>query len=73
MADIDYAEHLWNEKILRTVANVTSDDISTFLEIAAEASIKPDVELYSLEDANRALQALRAGNIRGAKVLSMTA
>lgn len=71
LATINYEEHLWKEKTLQTVANVSSDDISRFLAIAAKAGIKPDVEVYPLEDANRALQELRAGNIRGAKVLSI--
>jgi len=70
MANIDYAEHLWKEKSLQTVANVTSDDISTFLDIAAKAGIRPEVQIYPLEDANKALQELRAGNVRGAKVLN---
>jgi propanol-preferring alcohol dehydrogenase len=69
MASIDYKEHLWNEKSLRTVANVTRNDIISFLEIAAKAEFRPETEIYSLEDANKALQELRAGKIRGAKVL----
>jgi propanol-preferring alcohol dehydrogenase len=71
LATISYEEHLWKEKTLQTIANVSSDDISSFLEVAAKAGIKPDVEVYPLEDANRALQELRAGNILGAKVLSI--
>jgi propanol-preferring alcohol dehydrogenase len=71
MATIDYADHLWKEKTLRTVANVTGDDISTFLGIAAKGGIRPDVQIYRLEEANRALRELRIGNIRGAKVLTI--
>jgi len=69
MATISYEDHLWKEKSLRTVANISSEDISTFLKIAAKARIRPEVQIYPLEDANRALQELRAGNVRGAKVL----
>jgi len=71
MAGIDYAEHLWQEKQLKTVANVTSHDIRTFLEIAAKADIRPEVQTFSLEDANKALHELRSSDIRGAKVLAI--
>jgi propanol-preferring alcohol dehydrogenase len=69
MADIDYADHLWQEKELKTVANVTSRDIEEFLKVAAAADIRPEVQVYPLEEANKALSELRAGQIRGAKVL----
>ena len=71
MATIDYAEHLWQEKTLKTVANVTSHDIRACLEIAAAAGIRPEVQVYRLEQANKALGELRAGHIRGAKVLAI--
>ena len=71
MAEIDYAEHLWQEKELKTVANVTSHDIKACLEIAAEAGIRPEVQVYRLDEANKALHELRAGAVRGAKVLAI--
>jgi len=71
MANINYADHLWQEKKVQSVANVTSHDIKSFLEIAAKAGIKPEVRIYRLEEANQALQALRAGHIRGANVLAI--
>ena len=71
MADIDYAEHLWQEKELKTVANVTSHDIKAFLEITAAAGIRPEVQVYRLDEANKALHELRAGHVRGAKVLAI--
>ncbi len=71
MAEIDYAEHLWQEKELKTVANITSQDIEEFLEVAAAAGIRPEVQVYPLEEANKALNELRAGHIRGAKVLAI--
>jgi propanol-preferring alcohol dehydrogenase len=71
MAGIDYAEHLWLEKEVKTVANVTGPDIEEFLKIAAATGIRPEVQAYPLREANKALQDLRAGNIRGAKVLAI--
>lgn len=71
MAQIDYATHLWQEKQLQTVANVTSNDIASFLKIAAEAEIRPEVQIYRLKDANSALRELKGGVIRGAKVLAL--
>lgn len=71
MANIDYAEHLWQEKELKSVANVTGNDIKACLEIAAEADIRPEVQVYNLDEANKALLDLRAGHVRGAKVLAI--
>ena len=73
MAEIDYATQLWQEKELKSVANVTAADIQSFLLVAAEAGIKPEVETYPLEAANQALRELRAGHVRGAKVLEIGA
>ena len=72
MGTIVYEDHLWKEKSLQTVANVTRADISNFLVVAAEAGIQPEVQIYPLEDANRALHELRARSVRGAKVLRIT-
>jgi propanol-preferring alcohol dehydrogenase len=66
---LHYPTHLWMEKEVKSVANVTRRDVSEFLNLAAEMRIKPDVEEFSLADANRALFELKAGRIRGAKVL----
>lgn len=71
LAQIDYAQHLWQEKELKTVANITSRDIEAFLMIAAEAGIRPEVELYTLEQANEALFELHSRHVRGAKVLAI--
>jgi len=71
MAEIDYAEHLWQEKELKTVANVTAGDIESFLQVAAAADIRPEVQVYPLAEANQALQDLSAGHVRGAKVLAI--
>ena len=71
MAEIDYAEHLWQEKELKTVANVTAGDIESFLQVAAVANIRPEVQVYPLAEANQALQDLSAGHVLGAKVLAI--
>lgn len=64
-----YHEHLWMEKEIKSVANVTHHDIAEFLPIAARIPIRPVVETYPLEEANRALYELKTGPVRGAKVL----
>ena len=71
MATIRYEDHLWMEKEIKSVANVTHHDLEAFLPIAAEIPLRVEVELYALEDANQALAALRSGHIRGAKVLQI--
>jgi propanol-preferring alcohol dehydrogenase len=68
---LDYPTHLWMEKEIKSVANVTRADIRDFLQLAAEIPIRPEVETYPLSDANRALLDLKAGRIRGAKVLKI--
>jgi propanol-preferring alcohol dehydrogenase len=68
---LDYAKHLWMEKEIKSVANVTRRDVAEFLELAARIPIKPEIQEYALEDANRALLELKERRIRGAKVLLM--
>lgn len=69
LLSLDYPRHLWLEKEIKSVANVARRDVMEFLELAAEIPIRPEVEEFELEDANRALRDLKAGRIRGAKVL----
>jgi alcohol dehydrogenase, propanol-preferring len=69
---LDYGRHLWLEKEIKSVANVTRRDIREFLDLAAQIPIIPEVEEYPLEEANRALAELKEGNIRGAKVLRIS-
>ncbi len=66
---IDYPTHLWHEKEIKSVANVSREDIGEFLQLAAEIPIKPEVQTYKLDDANTALKELKSRKIRGAKVL----
>ncbi len=72
LSEIDYAVHLWKEKEIKSVTNVTRADVREFLELAARASIRPEVEEYALQDANRAICELKAGKSRGAKVLRVS-
>jgi len=72
MADISYEDHLWMEKEIKSVANVTHRDIEEFLPIAAEIPLRVEIQTYPLENANQALKDLRAGHVRGAKVLTIS-
>lgn len=69
LLDLNYAEQLWREKELKSVANVTRQDVREFLQLAAEADIRPEFQEYELADANRTLVEVTQGRIRGAKVL----
>lgn len=71
LASIDYAEHLWHEKTIQTVANITSQDIKENLQVSADAGIRPEVRVYPLQDVNKVLQELRGGCIRGAYALQI--
>ena len=66
---LDYPIHLWMEKEIKSVANVSRSDITEFMQLAAEIPIKPEVQKYSLKEANQALYELKTRKIRGAKVL----
>jgi propanol-preferring alcohol dehydrogenase len=66
---LDYPAHLWMEKEIKSVANVTRTDVAEFLELAAEIPIRPEVQEFRLEEANQALVELKTRKIRGAKVL----
>ena len=69
LLQLNYPEQLWMEKEIKSVANVTRDDVREFLNIAADAKIKPEFQEYELQDANKALIEMKQGKIRGAKVL----
>ena len=60
---------LWEERVLRSVANLTRRDAEEFLALAAEAGIRTETVTYPLADANRALADLRNGALQGAAVL----
>jgi propanol-preferring alcohol dehydrogenase len=69
--ELDYTEHLWYEKELKSVANVTRRDAQEFLPLAAEIPIVPETQEFKLEEANEALILLKEGRIRGAGVLKI--
>ncbi|WP_414474177.1 zinc-dependent alcohol dehydrogenase family protein [Microvirga sp. M2] len=61
--------YLWEERQIRSVANLTRQDAREFLAVAPEARIRTETVPYPLEAANEALADLRAGRFRGAAVL----
>lgn len=69
LLNLDYSRHLWMEKEIRSVANVTRSDVREFLDIASEIPLVPEIQEYDLESANTALSDLKQRKIRGAKVL----
>jgi propanol-preferring alcohol dehydrogenase len=64
-----YDEHLWMEREIKTVANVTRADVRECLALAAAIPVRPTVTTYPLCEANRALRDLAHGQKRGASVL----
>jgi alcohol dehydrogenase, propanol-preferring len=71
LAELDYPSQLWLEKELKSVANVTRDDIEATLQLFASLPLRPEVQVFPLEEANRALSELKQRRIRGAKVLDL--
>ena len=71
LLEIDYPRDLWMEKEIKSVANITRKDVEEFLELAAKIPIKPEIQEYILEEANKALLELKERKIRGAKVLKI--
>ena len=64
-------EVLWQERVLRSVANLTRRDGEEFMRLAPEAGIRTEVERYPLDRAGAALDRLRSGDVRGAAVLEV--
>lgn len=60
---------LWEERVLRSVANLTRQDGEEFLALAPQIPVRTTVTAYPLEEANRALSDLRAGRLHGSAVL----
>ena len=60
---------LWEERQIRSVANLTREDARSFLEVAPRAGVKCEVKKYSLTEANEALADLHEGRLQGAAVL----
>ncbi len=64
-------EILWGERVLRSVANLTRRDGEEFLALAPRVPVHTEIEPYPLDQANEALARLRAGQVRGAAVLTV--
>ncbi len=60
---------LYHERVIRSVANSTRQDCREFLDLAAEAGIQTQIQIFALEQANEALRALKNSDIAGAGVL----
>jgi propanol-preferring alcohol dehydrogenase len=71
LKNLDYTTHLWMEKEIKSVANVTRADVNEFLALAAQVPIKPDMQEYPLEDANHILTGLKQRRLKGAMVLKI--
>jgi len=72
LLDLDYPRHLWQEKEIKSVANITRTDVKDFLQMSAAMNLQPEIQVFTLEQANEALIELKAGKIRGAKVLKIS-
>ena len=67
--EFDYDRLLWGERQIRSVANMTRSDARDFLKIAADIRLQPKVTVYSLDQANQALAAVKNDAIDGAAVI----
>jgi alcohol dehydrogenase, propanol-preferring len=63
---------IYHERVVRSVANSTRQDAREFLELAAKVPIRTEVQIYKLEDTNRALQDLKHSRITGAGVVRVS-
>jgi propanol-preferring alcohol dehydrogenase len=63
--------YLWEERVIRSVANLTRQDGEEFLRLASQVPVKTEVQPFPLEQANVALEQLRRGRLTGAAVLVM--
>jgi propanol-preferring alcohol dehydrogenase len=64
-------EILWHEHSVRSVANLTRQDGEEFISLAPEVPVRTEIELYPLAEANRALDDVRHGRVRGTAVLAI--
>ena len=69
---LDYTRHLYDEKVIRSVANSTRKDVKELLTLAAEVPVRTRVQPYALEYANEALINLKQGRVNGAAALTLT-
>jgi len=73
LAGLSYEHHLWLEKEIKSVANITRADVREFLDLAAKLNIRPQVTEYPFTRANEMLTDLKFSKSTGAKVLVMEA
>jgi alcohol dehydrogenase, propanol-preferring len=64
-------EILWHERTVRSVANLTRLDGEEFLPLAQSVPVRTEIQTYALADANRALDDIRHGRVRGSAVLTI--
>lgn len=69
MPAFDYDKLLWGERQIRSVANMTRDDARDFLALAHELKIRPEVRVFSLDEANQAILAVRDEAMHGSVVI----
>ncbi|MHC4187931.1 MAG: zinc-dependent alcohol dehydrogenase family protein [Planctomycetota bacterium] len=69
---LDYAEYLWLEKEIKSVANVTRRDAVEFLPLAAEIPIQPTIEEFPLDQANEVLLRIKKSQLKAAAVLKVS-
>ena len=62
---------LWEERVIRSVANLTRRDGEEFLALAAQVPVRTETKTYPLSRANEALRDLREGRVHGAAVLAI--
>jgi propanol-preferring alcohol dehydrogenase len=65
----DYDTLLWEERQIRSVANMTREDAKDFLRIAGEIEITPKVKTFRLEEANQAIEAIKNEDVAGSAVI----
>ena len=71
LLELNYEEHLWMEKEIKSVANITRDDVDTFLKLAAKIPIIPNTQIYPFDKVNEAILDLKHKHSTGAKVLKV--
>jgi propanol-preferring alcohol dehydrogenase len=69
MPAFDYDKLLWGERQIRSVANMTRDDARDFLALAHKLNIQPRVSVFSLDQANQALMAVKDETENGSAVI----
>lgn len=71
LPEMEYDKYLWDEREVKSTANVTRRDAEEFLPLASEIPIRPEVAEYELAQANEVVGLVKAGKIRAAAVLRM--